>query len=118
MFVGKRVTTPGFRRPTTQLRERIRNGLIVVGRRRVLPPNEAPRAPLLGIVAAQLKVTPAAWSQYARRDEMRREHLQELLERFELRQLDRSYYRELIDWLTSLALQTTQGIVLAHAAAN
>jgi hypothetical protein len=31
---------------------------------RVLPPSEAPYPPLLGIVAAQLKVTPAAWSQY------------------------------------------------------
>jgi Tn3 transposase DDE domain/Domain of unknown function (DUF4158) len=52
---------------------------------------KAPYPPLLGIVAAQLKVTPAAWSQYAKRDETRREHLQELLERFELRQFDRSY---------------------------
>ena len=85
---------------------------------RVLPPSEAPYPPLLGIVAAQLKVTPAAWSQYAKRDETRREHLQELLERFELRQFDRSYYRELIDWLMPLALQTTQGMVLAHAIAN
>src|ERR1019366_9324002 len=56
--------------------------------------------------------------QYAKRDETRREHLQELLERFELRQFDRSYYRELIDWLMPLALQTTQGMVLAHAVAN
>jgi TnpA family transposase len=85
---------------------------------RVLPPNEAPFPPLLGIVAAQLKVTPAVWSQYARRDETRREHLQELLERFELRQFDRSDYRAMIDWLSPLALQTTQGMVLAHAVAN
>jgi TnpA family transposase len=55
---------------------------------RVLPPSEAPYPPLLGIVAAQLKVTPAAWSQYAKRDETRREHLQELLDRFELRLVD------------------------------
>ena len=85
---------------------------------RVLPATEAPFPPLLGIVAAQLKVTPAVWSQYARRDETRREHLQELLDRFELRQFDRSHYRQLIDWLMPLALQTTQGMVLAHAAAN
>jgi Domain of unknown function (DUF4158) len=85
---------------------------------RMIPPSEAPYPPLLGIVAAQLKVTPAAWSQYAKRDETWREHLQELLERFELRQFDRSYYRELIDWLMPLALQTTQGMVLAHAVAN
>lgn len=51
---------------------------------RVLPPNEVPFPPLLGIVAAQLKVTPAVGTQYARRDETRREHLLELLDRFEL----------------------------------
>ena len=66
---------------------------------RVLPQSEAPYPPLLGIVAAQLKVTPAAWSQYAKRDGTRREHLQELLDLFELRQFDRSYYRQMIDWL-------------------
>lgn len=85
---------------------------------RVLPANEAPFPPLLGIVAAQLKVTPAVWTQYARRDETRREHLQELLGRFELRQFNRTDYRTLIDWLMLLALQTTQGMVLAHAVAN
>jgi Domain of unknown function (DUF4158) len=85
---------------------------------RVLPASEAPFPPLLGIVAAQLKVTPAVWSQYARRDETRREHLQELLDRLELRQFNRTDYRALIDWLMPLALQTTQGMVLAHAVAN
>jgi len=58
---------------------------------RALPPSKAPYPPLLGIVAAQLKATPVVGSQYARRDETRREHLQELLERFDLRQFDRSY---------------------------
>jgi hypothetical protein len=43
---------------------------------------------------------------------------QELLGRLKLRQFDRSYYRELIDWLMPLAVQTTQGMVLAHAVAN
>jgi hypothetical protein len=85
---------------------------------RVLPQNEAPFPPLLGIVAAQLKVTPAVWTQYARRDETRREHLQELLDRFELRQFNRTDFRALIEWLMPLALQTTQGMVLAHAVAN
>ena len=85
---------------------------------RVIAAREAPHPPLLGIVAAQLKVTPAAWSLYATRDETRREHLQELLERFRLRQFDRTLYRELIEWLTPMAMQTTQGLVLAHAVAN
>jgi TnpA family transposase len=82
---------------------------------RVLGVREAPHPPLLGIVAAQLKVAPAAWSFYATRDETRREHLQELLERLSLRQFAKSDYRSLTDWLTPLAMQTTQGMVLARA---
>lgn len=82
---------------------------------RVLAPRETPHPPLLGIVAAQLKVTPAAWSLYATRDETRREHLQELLDRLGLKQFERGHYRALTEWLMPLALQTTQGIVLARA---
>ncbi|MGC5888003.1 DUF4158 domain-containing protein [Ralstonia pseudosolanacearum] len=48
---------------------------------RVLGPNESPHTPVLGIIAAQLRVAPAVWDLYARRDETRREHLQELLAR-------------------------------------
>lgn len=57
----------------------------------VTAPREAPHPPILGIVAAQLKVTLSAWSLYAMRDETRREHLQEQLERFCLRQFDRTH---------------------------
>ena len=71
---------------------------------RVLAEKEAPHAPLLGIVAAQLDVAPAAWSCYASRDETRREHLQELLDRSGLRQFAKVDYRNLTDWLTPLAL--------------
>jgi TnpA family transposase len=85
---------------------------------RVLAEKEAPHAPLLGIVAAQLDVAPAAWSFYASRDETRREHLQELLDRSGLRQFAKVDYRNLTDWLTPLALQTTQGMVLAQALAE
>jgi hypothetical protein len=46
---------------------------------RVLGPGEKPHAPILGIVATQLRVAPAVWDLYASRDETRREYLQELL---------------------------------------
>ena len=85
---------------------------------RVLGESEAPHPPLLEIVAAQLKVAPAAWSYYATRDETRREHLQELLDRSGLRQFAKADYRSLTDWLTPLAMQTTQGMVLAQALAE
>jgi hypothetical protein len=72
----------------------------------------------LGIVAAQMKVAQAARSFYATRDETRREHLQELLDRSGLRQFGRGDYRSLTEWLTPLAMQTTQGMVLAQALAQ
>ena len=39
---------------------------------RVLGPTEKPHAPIIGIVAAQLGVTPAVWDVYAARDATRR----------------------------------------------
>lgn len=69
-------------------------------------------------MAAQLKVAPAAWSFYATRDETLREHLQELLDRSVLRQFARGDYRGLTEWMTPLAMQTTQGMVLAQALAE
>jgi TnpA family transposase len=83
---------------------------------RVLGPNEQPHAPVLGIIAAQLRVSPAMWDLYARRDETRREHLQELLARLGLVQFTRRHYRRLSEFLLPVAMQTIQGIVLARAA--
>lgn len=85
---------------------------------RVLGPAEKPHAPIIGIVAAQLGVTPAVWDVYAARDETRREHLQELLTRLGLAQFARQHYRELVEFLLPVAMQTTQGIVLAQAAVD
>ena len=82
---------------------------------RVLGPDEAPDAQLLGLVAAQLKVPPGVWDLYADRDQTRREHLQEILERLSLKQFDRVAHREIAKWLLPTALQTTQGLVLAQA---
>lgn len=85
---------------------------------RVLGPGEKPHAPILGIVATQLRVAPAVWDVYASRDETRREHLQELLARSGLAQFDRHRYRELAAFLLPIAMQTAQGIVLAQAAVD
>ncbi|MBB5411223.1 TnpA family transposase [Paraburkholderia sp. HC6.4b] len=83
---------------------------------RVLGPAEKPHVPIIGIVAAQLGVTPAVWDVYATRDETRREHLQELLARLGLAQFSRLHYRALVELLLPVAMQTTQGMVLAQAA--
>ncbi len=85
---------------------------------RVLGPAEKPHASIIGIVAAQLGVTPAVWDVYAARDETRREHLQELLARMGLVQFSRQHYRALVELLLPVAMQTTQGIVLAQAAVD
>ncbi|CAB3807266.1 DUF4158 domain-containing protein [Paraburkholderia fynbosensis] len=55
--------------------------------------------PAVGIVAAQLGVTPAVWDVYATRAETRREHLQELLARLRMAQFGRQHYRVLIESL-------------------
>jgi TnpA family transposase len=82
---------------------------------RVLGPDEAPDAQLLGLVAVQLRVSAGVWDLYANRDQTRREHLQEILERLSLKQFDRVTHREIAKWLLPIALQTTQGLVLAQA---
>jgi Domain of unknown function (DUF4158) len=82
---------------------------------RVLGPDELPDAQLVGLVAAQLGVSLDVWDIYAQRDQTRREHLQEILERLGLKQFDRTTHREIAKWLLPTALQTTQGLVLAEA---
>jgi hypothetical protein len=82
---------------------------------RVLAPSERPHPGVLGILAAQVRAAPAAWDLYATRDETRREHLQELLKRLGKKQFTRAHYRPSVESLLPLALQSTQGIVLARA---
>ena len=82
---------------------------------RVLGQSERPYAPLLGMVAAQLKLSPSVWELYAERDQTRREHLQELIDRLQLSQFSRPLYRAIAAWLLPIAMQTTQGMALAQA---
>ena len=60
---------------------------------RVLAQDERPHPPLLGMIAAQLRLSPSIWDLYAARDQTRREHLQELIERLKLSQFDRKSLR-------------------------
>ncbi len=85
---------------------------------RALGVDETPPAALLGIVAAQLKATPALWEAYARRDQTRREHQRELLGWLGLQLFTRDHYRELADGLIDIAMRTTQGLALARAAVD
>jgi Domain of unknown function (DUF4158) len=73
------------------------------------PPTE-----LLAHVAQQIQVDPDAWTEYAARDETRREHAIELQSIFGYRPFTIAEYRGLRGWLTDLALQTNKASVLAE----
>ena len=75
--------------------------------------DDEPFAPLLCMVAAQLKVTPECWAEYGQRAETRREHLLELQSIFSFQTFTTRHYRASIQSLEDLALQTDKGIVLA-----
>ncbi len=82
---------------------------------RALARDERPYPPLLGMLAAQLNLSPSMWDVYAERDQTRREHLQEIIERLQLVQFSRTFYRAIADWLSPIAMQTTNGMALAQA---
>ncbi len=73
-----------------------------------------PPAELLAHVAQQIQVTPDAWTEYASRDETRREHALELQSVFGYRPFTIAEYRRLRGWLTDLALQTNKALALAE----
>ncbi len=69
---------------------------------------------LLSYVSQQLHINPAAWSEYAQRDETRREHALELQAAFGYRPFTAGEYRKQRGMLTELALQTNKGVVIAE----
>lgn len=85
---------------------------------RVLGPAETPDPTVLELLASQLGCSREVWSDYALRDQTRREHLQEVLDRLGLAAFSGRDYRELIAWLAPIALRTTDGWSLATAVAQ
>ena len=79
----------------------------------ILGADESPSPALLRMVAAQLKVPVACWDEYGQRDQTRREHLIELQMAFGFKPFTMRHYRQAVQALTELALQTDKGIVLA-----
>ena len=76
---------------------------------------EEPFAPLLRMVAGQLKVPIESWAAYGQRAETRREHLLELQSVFGFQPFTMRHYRPSVRSLDDLAWQTDKGIVLASA---
>ena len=81
----------------------------------VLGVDEPPFAPLLRMVASQLKVPVESWNEYGQREQTRREHLVELQAMFGFKSFTMGDYKREVHALTELALQTDKGIVLASA---
>ena len=75
--------------------------------------DEEPFAPLLRLVATQLKVPPEAWADYGQRAETRREHLLELQALFDFKPFTTRHYRPCVHSLDELAWQSDKGFVLA-----
>ena len=72
------------------------------------------RSSMLAHIAQQIQVNPDAWTEYAARDETRREHAIELQSIFGYRPFTIAEYRRLRGWLTGLALQTNKAAALAE----
>jgi hypothetical protein len=71
---------------------------------------------IVAVLAGQLGVDPAAFSDYLHgRDTTRREHLLEIQRDFGFRPFSASIYRELAGWLLPIALTTDVGTVLMGA---
>lgn len=70
---------------------------------------------MLQFIAEQVGASPSRVAEYAMRDETRREHLAELLSRFDWRTFGLREHREASAWLMTLARSTDQGLVLVRA---
>ena len=79
----------------------------------VLGANQLSFAPLLHLVADQLKVPVESWPDYGDRPQTRREHLAELQTVFGFELFTTVHHRLAVEELTETAMQTDRGIVLA-----
>ncbi|MBA2658069.1 MAG: Tn3 family transposase [Nitrosospira sp.] len=78
-----------------------------------------PDAPLLRMVADQLKLSGDIWNDYGQRAETRREHLLELQSAYGFQSFTTlGHYRTAVHSLDDLAWQTDKGIVLARELAD
>ena len=79
----------------------------------VLCVDELPFAPLLHLVAEQLKIPVEHWAEYGGRAQTRREHLLELQTLFDFESFTTAHHRLAVQELIETAMQTDKGIVLA-----
>ena len=82
---------------------------------RAWSPEEQLPSPMVSFIAHQVETEPEHLTDYARRDETRREHLGELLGTLGWSTFGLADYRELSAWLVGLARTTDHGLVLVQA---
>jgi TnpA family transposase len=80
----------------------------------VLGVDEPPFAPLLRMVAAQLKVPVESWDEYGQREQTRREHLVELQAMFGFKSFTMSDYKREGTYRQRAALPDRHGSVLGR----
>jgi len=82
---------------------------------RVLGSEETPAPDMVAFLAHQLGIESGAYSEYAQRDETRREHLGEIQSHLRVRPFSRGDYRSVAKIATTEALGTDRGDVIVAA---
>ena len=82
---------------------------------RVLRSDERPPPALITFVAEQIDVDPGIFSNYAKRDETRREHALLLVRQLKLLTFNGLHFREIVRWLIPVALENPKGSILVGA---
>ena len=80
---------------------------------RVLEAGEKPPGAILAFVADQIDVQATASDDYARRDETRRAHLADLMQRFSYTAFDRNHFRAIVAFAMPVAQTVAQPLLLA-----
>ncbi|MCP4029178.1 MAG: DUF4158 domain-containing protein [Sphingomonas sp.] len=80
---------------------------------RVLEAGERPPGAILTFVADQIDVPATAFDDYARRDETRRAHIADLMQRFGNTALDRHHFRAIVAFAMPVAQTVAQPLLLA-----
>lgn len=83
---------------------------------RVLEAGEKPPGTILAFVADQIDVPATAFDDYARRDETRRAHLADLMQRFGHTAFDRNQFRAIVAFAMPVAQTVAQPLLLASTA--
>jgi TnpA family transposase len=80
---------------------------------RVLDAGETPPSAILAFVAEQIDVLATALDEYARRDETRRAHLADLIQRFGYATFDRNHFHTIVAFAMPVAQTVAQPLQLA-----